>query len=137
MQPALTALSVTSVKITDLNLSHADLRFVPGVGLMFGVQNSSITLSFHRQILYWLLLVLTFNWTFNLTLLIRIFLMWLTMFDTLPSYDTGNINASAEGVNINTVLNLIRDDDGRLKINNMTCDANISKMKAKFSGTLG
>lgn len=53
------------------------------------------------------------------------------------SYDTGNINASAEGVNINTVLNLIRDDDGRLKINNMTCDASISKMRAKFSGTLG
>ncbi|KAK5873174.1 hypothetical protein PBY51_013811 [Eleginops maclovinus] len=52
-------------------------------------------------------------------------------------YDTGNINASAEGVNINTVLNLIRDDEGRLKINNMTCDAKIAKMKAKFSGTLG
>lgn len=53
------------------------------------------------------------------------------------SYDTGNINASAEDVNINTVLNLIRDEDGRLKINNMTCDAKISKMRAKFSGTLG
>lgn len=53
------------------------------------------------------------------------------------SYDTGNINASAEGVNINTVLNLVRDDDGRLMINNITCDAKISKMRAKFSGTLG
>ncbi|XP_073324830.1 phospholipid transfer protein isoform X2 [Pagrus major] len=53
------------------------------------------------------------------------------------SYDTGNINASAEGVNINTVLNLIRDDDGRLKINNITCDAKINRMKAQFSGTLG
>lgn len=99
--------TITDVKITELNLTHADLQFVPGVGLLFGVQNSSITLSFHRQILYWLL------------------------------YDTGNINASAEGVNINTVLNLIRDDDGRLKINNLTCDAKISKMRAKFSGTLG
>lgn len=57
---ALTVLSVTSVKITELNLTHADLQFVPGVGLLFGVQNSSITLSFHRQILYWLLLVRTF-----------------------------------------------------------------------------
>ncbi|CAF90160.1 unnamed protein product, partial [Tetraodon nigroviridis] len=99
--------TITDVKITELNLTHADLQFVPGVGLLFGVQNSSITLSFHRQILYWLF------------------------------YDTGNINASAEGVNINTVVNMIRDDDGRLKINNMTCDANISKMRAKFSGTLG
>lgn len=53
------------------------------------------------------------------------------------SFDTGNINASAEGVNINTALNLIRDHEGRLKINNITCDAKINKMKAKFSGTLG
>lgn len=52
------------------------------------------------------------------------------------SYDRGYINASAEGVNINTALNLIRDDEGRLKINNITCDAKISKMRAKFSGTL-
>lgn len=55
----------------------------------------------------------------------------------LLSYDTGNINASAEGVNINTALNLIRDEEGRLKINNITCDAKINKMSAKFSGTLG
>lgn len=53
------------------------------------------------------------------------------------SHDTGNINASADGVNINTVLNLMRDDEGRLKINNITCDAKISKMRARFSGTLG
>lgn len=52
------------------------------------------------------------------------------------SYDRGYINASAEGVNINTALNLIRDSDGRLKINNITCDAKVSKMTAKFSGTL-
>lgn len=55
----------------------------------------------------------------------------------MTSYDTGYINASAEGVNINAVLNLVKDDEGRLRINNITCDANISKMNAKFSGTLG
>lgn len=99
--------TITDVKITELNLTHADLRFIPEVGLMFDVQNSSITLSFQRRILYWFF------------------------------YDTGNINASAEGVNINTALNLIRDDEGRLKINNITCAAKVSKMRAKFSGTLG
>ncbi|XP_051249760.1 phospholipid transfer protein [Dicentrarchus labrax] len=99
--------TITDVKITELNLTHANLQFIPEVGLLFDVQNSSITLTFHRRILYWFF------------------------------YDTGNINASAEGVNINTVLNLIRDDGGRLKINNITCDARIAKMKAKFSGTLG
>ncbi|XP_044024705.1 phospholipid transfer protein isoform X1 [Siniperca chuatsi] len=99
--------TITDVKITELNLTHADLQFIPEVGLLFDVQNSSISLSFHRRILYWFF------------------------------YDTGSINASAEGVNINTVLNLIRDDEGRLKINNITCDAKIAKMRAKFSGTLG
>lgn len=99
--------TITDVKIKELNLTHAELSFLPDVGLLFDVQNSSITLSFHRRILYWFF------------------------------YDTGNINASAEGVNINTALNLIRDDEGRLKINNITCDAKIAKMKAKFSGTLG
>lgn len=52
---ALTVFFVTSVKIMELNLTHADLQFVPGVGLLFDVQNSSITLSLQRQILYWLL----------------------------------------------------------------------------------
>ncbi|XP_029283828.1 phospholipid transfer protein isoform X2 [Cottoperca gobio] len=99
--------TITDVKINNLNLTHADLQFIPEVGLLFDVQNSSISLSFHRRILYWFF------------------------------YDTGNINASAEGVNINTVLNLIRDNEGRLKINNITCEAKISKMRAKFSGTLG
>ncbi|XP_060897645.1 phospholipid transfer protein [Labrus mixtus] len=99
--------TINNVKINELNLTHADLAFVPNVGLLFDVQNSSIALSFNRRVLYWFF------------------------------YDTGNINASAEGVNINTVLNLIRDDVGRLKINNITCDANIAKMRAKFSGTLG
>ncbi|XP_034541239.1 phospholipid transfer protein [Notolabrus celidotus] len=99
--------TITDVKIIELNLTHADLQIVPDVGLMFGVHDSSISLTFNRRILYWFF------------------------------YDTGNINASAEGVNINTVLNLIRDDEGRLKINNITCDANIAKMRAKFTGTLG
>uniref|UniRef100_A0A8D3A297 Phospholipid transfer protein n=1 Tax=Scophthalmus maximus TaxID=52904 RepID=A0A8D3A297_SCOMX len=99
--------TITDVRITELNLTHADLRFVPEVGLLFDVQNSSITLSFHRRILYWFF------------------------------FDTGNIDASADGVNINTILNLIRDDEGRLKINNITCDAKINRMRAKFSGTLG
>ncbi|KAM4588617.1 phospholipid transfer protein [Odontesthes bonariensis] len=99
--------TITDVKITELNLTHADLRFIPDGGLLFDVQNSSISLSFHRRILYWFF------------------------------YDTGSINASAEGVNINTAVNLIRDDEGRLKINNITCDAKINRMRAKFSGTLG
>ncbi|XP_070706043.1 phospholipid transfer protein isoform X2 [Pempheris klunzingeri] len=99
--------TITDVKITELNLTYAELQFIPDVGLLFDVQNSSISLSFNRRILYWFF------------------------------FDTGNINASAEGVNINTALNLIRDDEGRLKINNITCDARIDKMRAKFSGTLG
>ncbi|XP_068172304.1 phospholipid transfer protein isoform X2 [Antennarius striatus] len=99
--------TITDVKIMELNLTHADLQFYPQVGLLFDVQNSSISLSFYRRVLYWFF------------------------------YDTGNINASADGVNINTVLNLIRDDEGRLKINNITCDASIAHMRAQFSGTLG
>uniref|UniRef100_A0A3Q3WNS0 Uncharacterized protein n=1 Tax=Mola mola TaxID=94237 RepID=A0A3Q3WNS0_MOLML len=99
--------TINDLKITELNLTYTDLQFVPEVGLLFDVQNSSISLTFHRRILYWFL------------------------------FDTGNINASADGVNVNTVLNLIRDNQGRLKINNVTCDAKISKMRAKFHGTFG
>uniref|UniRef100_A0A672N860 Phospholipid transfer protein-like n=1 Tax=Sinocyclocheilus grahami TaxID=75366 RepID=A0A672N860_SINGR len=98
--------TIKDVKITELNLT-SDLRFQPDVGLLFEVQNSSITLNFQRRILYWLF------------------------------YDEGAINASAEGVNIFTVLHLIKDKDGRLKISNVTCDAFITKMRARFSGTLG
>uniref|UniRef100_A0A8C2JCC0 Phospholipid transfer protein n=1 Tax=Cyprinus carpio TaxID=7962 RepID=A0A8C2JCC0_CYPCA len=98
--------TIKDVKITELNLT-SDLRFQPDVGLLFEVQNSSITLNFQRRILYWLF------------------------------YDEGAINASAEGVNIFTVLHLIKDQDGRLKISNITCNAFITKMRAKFSGTLG
>ncbi|XP_031424111.1 phospholipid transfer protein isoform X1 [Clupea harengus] len=99
--------TINNVKITELNLTHVDLRFQPDLGLLFEVENSSITLNFQRRILYWFF------------------------------FDVGSINASAEGVNIHTALNLIRDDMGRLKISNITCDAYITKMKAKFSGTLG
>ncbi|XP_056126559.1 phospholipid transfer protein [Rhinichthys klamathensis goyatoka] len=98
--------TIKDVKVTELNLT-SDLRFQPEVGLLFEVQNSSITLNFQRRILYWLF------------------------------YDEGAINASAEGVNIFTVLHLSKDEEGRLKISNITCDASIAKMRAKFSGTLG
>ncbi|XP_045885327.1 phospholipid transfer protein [Micropterus dolomieu] len=47
--------NITDVKIKELNLTHADLQFIPEVGLLFDVQNSSISLSFHRRILYWFL----------------------------------------------------------------------------------
>lgn len=52
------------------------------------------------------------------------------------SYDIGSINASADGVYIHTVLQLAKDEAGRLKISNMTCNASIAKMHAGFSGTL-
>ncbi|XP_062271076.1 phospholipid transfer protein isoform X1 [Scomber scombrus] len=99
--------NITDVKIAELNLTYAELSFIPDVGLLFDVQNSSITLSFHRRILYWFF------------------------------YDTGHTNASAEGVNINTALTLTRDNEGRLKISDISCDARIANMKAKFTGTLG
>uniref|UniRef100_A0A8K9ULM9 Lipid-binding serum glycoprotein N-terminal domain-containing protein n=1 Tax=Oncorhynchus mykiss TaxID=8022 RepID=A0A8K9ULM9_ONCMY len=99
--------TIKEVKINELNLTYADLAFQPGLGLLFKVQNSSIALSFQRHILYWLF------------------------------YDTGAINASAEGVNIHTVLHTTRDELGRLKISNISCDASIAKMKIKFTGTLG
>ncbi|XP_019736453.1 phospholipid transfer protein [Hippocampus comes] len=99
--------TINDVKIKELNLTYANLSFLPEAGVMFDVQNSSITLSFHRRLLYWFL------------------------------YDTGRIEASADGVRINTALGLGRDALGRLRINNVTCEAKIQKMKAKFTGTLG
>lgn len=59
------------------------------------------------------------------------------VFSPSVSYDEGSINASAEGVNIFTSLHLSRDEEGRLKISNASCDAVITKMRARFSGTLG
>ncbi|MBN3306247.1 PLTP protein, partial [Amia calva] len=94
-------------EITELNLTSSDLRFQPDYGLLFEVHNSSITLNFKRKILYWFF------------------------------HDVGSINASAEGVNIHTALQLTRDDVGRLKISNISCDAAVGKMRAKFTGTLG
>ncbi|KAK1795685.1 hypothetical protein P4O66_001175 [Electrophorus voltai] len=85
----------------------ADLSFQPTSGLLFEVQNSSIALNFQRRILYWFF------------------------------YDEGAINASADGVNIHTTLHLTKDVVGRLKIANVSCDASIAKMKAKFGGTFG
>uniref|UniRef100_A0AAY4EHB9 Phospholipid transfer protein n=1 Tax=Denticeps clupeoides TaxID=299321 RepID=A0AAY4EHB9_9TELE len=99
--------SIKEMKITELNLNNADLRFQPDLGLLFAAENSSISLSFQRRILYWFL------------------------------FDEGIINASAEGVNFHTVLHLTKGETGRLRISNITCSAAITKLKAKFSGTLG
>uniref|UniRef100_W5JZR7 Phospholipid transfer protein n=1 Tax=Astyanax mexicanus TaxID=7994 RepID=W5JZR7_ASTMX len=85
----------------------AALGFQPTSGLLFEVHNSSITVNFQRRILYWFFI------------------------------DEGPINASAEGVNIHTALELAKDELGRLKIANASCDASIAKMRAKFGGTLG
>lgn len=52
------------------------------------------------------------------------------------SYDIGSINASADGVHIHTVLQLAKDEVGRLKISNISCNASIARMHAGFSGTL-
>ncbi|XP_060775333.1 phospholipid transfer protein [Neoarius graeffei] len=97
--------------ITNINITElnltADLSFQPVDGLLFDVHNSSITLNFQRRVIYWLL------------------------------QDEGAINASADGVYINTTLHLAKDYEGRLKIANVSCDASIAKMKAKFGGTFG
>ncbi|XP_062852734.1 phospholipid transfer protein [Trichomycterus rosablanca] len=98
--------SITDVNITALNMT-ADLSFYPTDGLLFEVENSSITINFQRRVIYWLL------------------------------QDKGAINASAEGVNINTILHFAKDNLGRLKITNVTCDASIAKMRAKFGGFFG
>ncbi|XP_061688888.1 phospholipid transfer protein isoform X2 [Syngnathoides biaculeatus] len=99
--------TITDVKITELNLTHADLSFLPDEGLMLDIQNSSIALSFRRRLLYWFL------------------------------SDTGDIEASADGVDVNTGLGLGRDPLGRLRINDVTCRTKIAKMRTKFGGTLG
>uniref|UniRef100_H3BHE9 Phospholipid transfer protein n=1 Tax=Latimeria chalumnae TaxID=7897 RepID=H3BHE9_LATCH len=99
--------TVKEVKITDLYLPAPDLWFQPQKSLGFHIENASITLNFQRKILYWFF------------------------------RDVGSINASAEGVNMKTTLEMSKDAFGRLKISNVTCNASISKMHAKFSGTLG
>ncbi|KAG6930103.1 phospholipid transfer protein, partial [Chelydra serpentina] len=94
------------VKVTDLQLALSDLHFQPPQHLAFSITNGSISLRFRRQLLYWFF------------------------------YDVGSINASAEGVNIRTLLKLSMDKDGRLKISNISCNAAIARMQTGFTGTL-
>ncbi|XP_067856951.1 phospholipid transfer protein-like isoform X2 [Heptranchias perlo] len=47
--------SISGVRITDLDLSTAALSFQPDAGLCFEVNNSSISITFRRDMLYWLL----------------------------------------------------------------------------------
>ncbi|NWZ65111.1 PLTP protein, partial [Acrocephalus arundinaceus] len=98
--------NISQVKVTDLQLAFSDLNFQPQQHLVFNINNASISLRFRRQLLYWFF------------------------------YDIGSINASADGVHIYTVLQLAKDEAGRLKISNMTCNASIARMHAGFSGTL-
>ncbi|NWI70012.1 PLTP protein, partial [Todus mexicanus] len=98
--------NISQVKVTDLQLALSDLHFQPQQHLVFNINNASISLRFRRQLLYWFF------------------------------YDIGSVNASADGVHIYTVLQLAKDEAGRLKISNVTCDASIATMRAGFSGTL-
>uniref|UniRef100_A0A8B9S5K3 Phospholipid transfer protein n=1 Tax=Apteryx owenii TaxID=8824 RepID=A0A8B9S5K3_APTOW len=98
--------NISQVKVLDLQLPFSNLHFQPQQHLVFNINNASISLRFRRQLLYWFF------------------------------YDIGSINASADGVRIHTVLQLSKDETGRLKISNMTCNASIARMHAGFSGTL-
>lgn len=99
--------NISQVKITHLQIRSSNLDFEPSDILAFQVANASISLEFQRKLYYWFF------------------------------YDMGAINASAEGVDIDTKLKLTRDAIGRLKILNITCSTAIQKMNAYFSGTLG
>ncbi|XP_064529825.1 phospholipid transfer protein [Pseudopipra pipra] len=98
--------NISQVRVTDLQLASSDLNFQPQQHLAFNINNASISLRFRRQLLYWFF------------------------------YDIGSINASADGVQIHTVLRLAKDEAGRPKISNITCNASIARMHAGFSGTL-
>uniref|UniRef100_A0A8B9BWZ9 Phospholipid transfer protein n=1 Tax=Anser brachyrhynchus TaxID=132585 RepID=A0A8B9BWZ9_9AVES len=98
--------NISQVKVVDLQLPFSDLHFQPQQHLAFNINNASISLRFRRQLLYWFF------------------------------YDIGSINASADGVHIHTVLQLAKDEVGRLKISNISCNASIARMHAGFSGTL-
>ncbi|KAM6319191.1 PLTP protein, partial [Podargus strigoides] len=98
--------NISQVRVTDLQLASSDLNFQPQQHLVFNITNASISLRFRRQLLYWFF------------------------------YDIGSINASADGVHIHTVLQLAKDEAGRLKISNISCNASIARMHAGFSGTL-
>ncbi|KAM3841517.1 phospholipid transfer protein isoform 2-T4 [Vipera latastei] len=98
--------NISNVKVTHLQLNFSELHFQPEQYLAFRINNGSIGVRFRRQLLYWFF------------------------------YDIGSINTWAEGVNIHTQLRLSRDQAGRLKIANMSCNASIARMNAGFSGTL-
>ncbi|NWX94366.1 PLTP protein, partial [Nothoprocta pentlandii] len=98
--------NISQVRVLDLHLPFSDLHFQPRQHLSFNIINASISLRFRRQLLYWFF------------------------------YDIGSINASADGVQIHTVLQLSKDEGGRIKISNMSCNASIARMHAGFSGTL-
>ncbi|XP_072370595.1 phospholipid transfer protein isoform X1 [Scyliorhinus torazame] len=97
--------SISGVKITDLDLSTASLTFAPEAGLQFEVKNSSIRITFQRNMLYWLI------------------------------QDVGQINASAHGADIWTALNLSKSQFGQLKISKLSCTASIARMHAEFTGS--
>ncbi|XP_026577570.1 phospholipid transfer protein [Pseudonaja textilis] len=98
--------NISNVKVTHLQLNFSELHFQPEQFLAFRINNGSIGVRFRRQLLYWFF------------------------------YDVGSIQTWAEGVNIHTLLELSRDEGGRLKITNMSCSASIAHMHAGFSGTL-
>ncbi|CAM2102176.1 unnamed protein product [Caretta caretta] len=98
--------NISGVKVMDLQLALSNLHFQPPQHLAFNINNASISLRFRRQLLYWFF------------------------------YDIGSINASAEGVNVRTLLKLSMDKAGRLKISNITCNASIARMQTGFTGTL-
>uniref|UniRef100_A0A8C5R9A5 Phospholipid transfer protein n=1 Tax=Leptobrachium leishanense TaxID=445787 RepID=A0A8C5R9A5_9ANUR len=98
--------SISNVRVTHLQLHFSELWFQPHKQLVLDINNASISLTFQRELMYWLF------------------------------YDAGLINASAEGVHIKTELDLTRDQAGRLKIANLSCEASINRMQAGFSGTL-
>ncbi|ETE60455.1 Phospholipid transfer protein, partial [Ophiophagus hannah] len=98
--------NISNVKVTHLQLNFSELHFQPEHFLAFHINNGSIGVTFQRQLLYWFF------------------------------YDVGSIKTWAEGVNIHTLLKLSRDQGGRLKIANMSCNASVAHMHTGFSGTL-
>uniref|UniRef100_A0A8C6Y2Z6 Phospholipid transfer protein n=1 Tax=Naja naja TaxID=35670 RepID=A0A8C6Y2Z6_NAJNA len=98
--------NISNVKVTHLQLNFSELHFQPEHFLAFRINNGSIGVRFRRQLLYWFF------------------------------YDVGSTKMWAEGVDIHTLLQLSRDEGGRLKIANMSCNASIAHMHTGFSGTL-
>ncbi|XP_069740816.1 phospholipid transfer protein isoform X2 [Narcine bancroftii] len=96
--------SISGVKITQLNISNATLSFQHDAGLLFEMKKASISITFQRKMMYWLF------------------------------QDIGQINASAEGVNIWTLLHLSKSNSGQMKISKVSCKASIARMNARFNG---